>query len=96
MKKLISRLFKALLSHTRYAQVAREDNASKHTTTPTTKSEEQQSQYTWEDKKGNKYPVYITKSGTAYINRKCAKTGKNYKQYLSKEMKEQIWKNFKL
>ena len=97
MKKLIFCLFMALLSCTSYAQVAREDNTFKSTTTQTTKSEGQQTKYTWEDKKGNKYPIYITKNGAAYINRKSAKTGKNYKQYLSKEVKEQIQKelNFK-
>lgn len=97
MKKLISCLFMALLSYTSYAQVAREGNTFKSTTTQTTKSEGQQTKYTWEDKKGNKYPIYITKSGTIYINRKSAKTGKNYRQYLSKEVREQVQKelNFK-
>ena len=97
MKKLIFCLFMALLSCTSYAQVAREGNTFKSITTQTTKSEGQQTKYTWEDKKGNKYPIYITKNGAVYINRKSAKTGKNYKQYLSKEVKEQIQKelNFK-
>lgn len=97
MKKLIFCLFIALLSYTSYAQVAREGNTFKSITTQTTKSEGQQTKYTWEDKKGNKYPIYITKSGAVYINRKFAKTGKDYKQYLSKEVKEQIQKelNFK-
>lgn len=97
MKKLILCLFMALLSYTSYAQVAREGNTFKSTTTQTTKSEGQQTKYTWEDKKGNKYPIYITKSGAVYINRKSAKTGKNYRQYLSKEVREQIHKelNFK-
>lgn len=97
MKKLIFCLFIALLSCTNYAQVTREGNTFKSTTTQTTKSEGQQTKYTWEDKKGNKYPIYITKSGAVYINRKSTKTGKNYKQYLSKEVKKQIQKelNFK-
>ena len=97
MKKFIFCLFMALLSYTSYAQVAREGNTFKSITTQTTKSEGQQTKYTWEDKKGNKYPIYITKNGAVYINRKSAKTGKNYKQYLSKEVKEQIQKelNFK-
>lgn len=97
MKKLILCLFMALLNCTSYAQVAREGNTFKSTTTQTTKSEGQQTKYTWEDKKGNKYPIYITKSGAVYINRISAKTGKEYKQYLSKEIKEQIQKelNFK-
>lgn len=96
MKKLIFCLFIALLSCTSYAQVAREGNTFK-STTQTTKSEGQQTKYTWEDKKGNKYPIYITKSGAVYINRKSAKTGKNYKQYLPKEVREQVQKelNFK-
>ena len=92
MKKLIFCLFMTLLSYTSYAQVAREGNTFKSITTQTTKSEGQQTKYTWEDKKGNKYPIYITKNGAVYINRKSAKTGKNYKQYLSKEVKEQIQK----
>ena len=97
MKKLIFCLFVALLSWTSSAQVAREGNTFKSITTQTTKSEGQQTKYTWEDKKGNKYPIYITKSGAVYIKRKSAKTGKDYKQYLSKEVKEQIQKelNFK-
>ena len=97
MKKLIFCLLIALLSYTSYAQVAREGNTFKSITTQTTKSEGQQTKYSWEDKKGNKYPIYITKSGAVYINRKSTKTGKDYKQYLSKEVKEQIQKelNFK-
>lgn len=97
MKKLIFCLFLILSSITSYAQVAREGNTFRATTTQTTKSEGQQTKYTWEDKKGNKYPIYITKSGAVYINRKSAKTGKEYKQYLSKEIREQIQKelNFK-
>jgi hypothetical protein len=97
MKKLIFCLLMALISCTSYAQVVREGNTFKATTTQTTKSEGQQTKYTWEDKKGNKYPIYITKSGAVYVNRKSAKTGKDYKQYLSKEIKEQIQKelNFK-
>ena len=97
MKKLIFCLFMALVSCTSYAQVAREGNTFKSITTQTTKSKGQQTKYTWEDKKGNKYPIYITKNGAVYINRKSAKTGKDYKQYLSKEVKEQIQKelNFK-
>ncbi len=97
MKKFILCLFMALLSCTSYAQVTREGNTFKSTTSQTTKSEGQQTKYTWEDKKGNKYPIYITKSGAVYVNRKSTKTGKNYKQYLPKEIKEQIQKelNFK-
>ena len=96
MKKFIFRLFMTLLSCTSYAQVAREGNTFKSTTSQTTKSEGQQTKYTWQDKKGNKYPIYITKSGAVHVNRKSTKTGKDYKQYLSKEIKEQIQRSLTL
>ena len=97
MKKFIFCLFIALLSCTSYAQVTREGNTFKVVTSQTTKSEGQQTKYIWEDKSGNKYPIYITNSGAVYMNRKSKKNGKIYKQYLSKEIKEQIHKelNFK-
>ena len=97
MKKFIFCLFIALLSCTSCAQVTREGNTFKVVTSQTTKSEGQQTKYIWEDKSGNKYPIYITNSGEVYINKKSKKTGKIYKQYLSKEIKEQIHKelNFK-
>lgn len=34
----------------------------------------------------NVYPIYITQNGRCYIIRTSKKTGKNYKQYLSKEI----------
>lgn len=46
--------------------------------------------YTWKDSKGIIYPVYITKNGACYIVRISEKTGKAYKQYLPKEVQEQI------
>jgi hypothetical protein len=38
--------------------------------------------YTFVDKTGVKYPVYLSKSGKAFILRKSKKTGKEYRQYL--------------
>ena len=43
--------------------------------------------FMWEDSKGNKYPIIVTKgSGACYIWRKSAKTGKMYKSYLGAEV----------
>ena len=40
--------------------------------------------YTYEDTKGNKYPIFIKKgTGRCYIWKKSGKTGKMYKMYLS-------------
>lgn len=46
--------------------------------------------YTWKDKDGKIYPIYITKKGASYIKRVSKKTGKEYKYYLSKETQAQI------
>lgn len=70
----------------------------------TTKSDVE-TPYTWKDKDGKTYPIYISKKGartsksavgtsggSCYIKRISKKTGKEYKYYLSKETQEQIRK----
>ena len=43
---------------------------------------ETKTQYTYTDSKGNKYPVYLSASGKAFIKKVSKKTGKEYRQYL--------------
>lgn len=54
--------------------------------------------FTWEDSKGNKYPIWISNGGkgSAYIIRTSKKTGKEYKAYLGKEITEDIKKQLKI
>lgn len=94
--KFLILLVAAMFYMTTNAQVTRNGNTFKSEISKT-KNEGSPTKFTWEDSKGNKYPIYITKSGACYINKKSSKTGKEYKQYLSKEVKEQIQKevNFK-
>lgn len=40
---------------------------------------------TFTDTKGNRFPVFVTKTGKLYYMRVSAKTGKQYKQYLKLE-----------
>lgn len=47
-----------------------------------TKDTGTKTKYTWKDKKGNEYPIYLSKNGKAYIIRVSKNTGKEYKQYL--------------
>lgn len=55
-----------------------------------TESRDIATDYTWRDSKGNEYPIFLhqktrgDKAGTwtAYVWRKSAKTGKDYKSYL--------------
>lgn len=88
MKKLILCLLLALFCITVNAEVKREGDTFK--VEQTTKESDTKTKYTWEDKKGNKYPIFITKRGSCYILRTSKKTGKEYKQYLPKETQAQI------
>lgn len=46
--------------------------------------------YTYTDKEGVIYTIYRSKSGSYYILKVSKKTGKQYKQYLPKEMQEEL------
>lgn len=88
MKKLILCILLALFCITVDAQVKREGDTFK--VEQTAKTSDTQTKYTWEDKKGNKYPIYITKKGACYVLRTSKKTGKEYKYYLPKDVQETI------
>lgn len=54
--------------------------------------------FTWEDSKGNKYPIWISNGGkgSAYIIKVSKKTGKEYKQYLGKEVTADLKKQLNI
>lgn len=91
MKHLIIILALLLGSFTGYAEVTREGDIFKVEKTATTSSDTQ-TKYTWQDKEGNKYPIFITKKGACYVKRVSKKTGKEYKYYLPKDIQETIKK----
>lgn len=73
----------------------KEGNNFKLTTTSrqTTKSDTLVTKFTFEDNKGNQYPIIINKnSGSCYIWRTSSKTGKPYKQYMKPEISQAICK----
>jgi hypothetical protein len=72
------------------AETKREGNTFK--TEQTSTSNDTQTKYTWEDKEGKQYPIYITKKGACYVKRISKKTGKEYKYYLPKDVQETIKK----
>lgn len=46
---------------------------------------------TWVDSKGNKYPIYMSAStGSCYVIKTSAKTGKEYKSYLKPDVSKDI------
>lgn len=89
MKKLILCMLLALFCITANAEVKREGDTFKVEQSSRT-SQGEKTKYTWEDKEGNKYPIYITKKGACYILQTSKKTGKEYKYYLPKEIQSQI------
>lgn len=73
-----------------YSAVRRSGNTFE--VTQTTSQSDVKTPYTWKDKDGKIYPIYISKKGACYIKRISKKTGKEYKYYLPKETQEQIRK----
>lgn len=91
MKKFILLLTIMAFSLTGYANYSRNGNTFKAEQSKQ-QTEGEKTKYTWEDKDGKKYQIYITKNGACYILRTSKKTGKEYKQYLQKCVQEQIKK----
>lgn len=94
MKYIISLLIMLTLSMPSFAEVKREGNNFK--VEQTLKAKDTQTKYTWEDKEGNKYPIFITKKGACYVLRTSKKTGKEYKYYLPKDVQETIKKELNI
>lgn len=57
-----------------------------------TKSEPTKTKFTWKDSKDNEYPVYMSSTGSCFIIKTSAKTGKEYRNYLGPEVSEQMCK----
>lgn len=55
-----------------------------------TKSEPVKTNYQYTDSKGKVYPIYLLKNGRAFVYKTSAKTGKQYKYYLPKEVGKSI------
>lgn len=91
MKKFIICLLLATFSLVSYAEVTRQGDTFKVEKSAST-ANDTQTKYTWEDKEGNKYPIFITKKGACYVKRVYKKTGNEYKYYLPKDVQAQIKK----
>lgn len=50
--------------------------------------EPKKTEYTYTDKKGNVYPIYLSSTGKAFIVKTSKKTGKEYRQYLPEVTKQ--------
>lgn len=91
MKYIIALLVALSMSVASYADIVRDGDTFKVEKTISV-NQDTKTKYTWEDKEGNKYPIYITKRGACYVLRISKKTSKEYRYYLPKEIQEQIKK----
>lgn len=96
MKKfIISVLVALMLGTTAYCDVVRQGNTFVQTTTSgssKSKSKPIKTKFTYKDNNGNSYPIYISENGSCFVYRISKKTGKEYKQYLGKDISMQICK----
>lgn len=80
-----------------YGDVIRSGNTFIQTSSKTiTKKEAVKTKFTWQDRKGNSYPIYISDSGSCFIIKVSKKTNREYRQYLGKELSMQICKELGL
>lgn len=56
------------------------------------KSEPVKTKFTWKDSKGKEYPVYMSSTGSCFVIKTSAKTGKEYRNYLGPEVSQQMCK----
>ena len=91
MKKIFIALAIALMAWNANAQtqVVRD---GKNFTQVATQSQNQKSGFTFTDKDGKIYDIYVGKTGSCYILKTSKKTGKEYKKYLGEEISTQICK----
>lgn len=75
-----------------YAQDVKRVGNTFVATKSTTKSEPRKTKFTYEAGDGKKYPIYVSSTGACFVYRVSSKTGKQYKQYLGKEISKQICK----
>lgn len=55
-----------------------------------TKTEPEKTDFIWTDRKGNEYPIYISSTGSCFVVKTSAKTGKEYRNYLKADISEDI------
>ena len=94
MKKIIilAVAFVAFATATANAQVVKEGKQYVATKSVKTSKPAEKTGFTYKDSKGNVYDIYISSTGSCYVNRVSSKTGKEYKSYLGAEISADICK----
>lgn len=56
------------------------------------KVEPTKTKYFYTDSHGDKYPIFMSSTGSCFINKVSSKTGKEYRMYLGKDISMEICK----
>lgn len=79
--------------NTCYAQnYSRNGNSFISSSTARVKSEPIKTKFTWQESDGNKYDIYISSTGSCFINKISKNTGKTYRKYLGPDISQEICK----
>ena len=70
--------------------VRREGNTFVQVSSRGSNAEPVKTPYQWKDSKGNVYDVYMSSTGSCFVNKISSKTGKTYKYYLGPEISQEI------
>lgn len=92
MRKILLTVLMLLSINIMKAQIIRDGNDFKVVKATRELKSNTKTIYTWTDKDGNIFPIFITNRGACYILKTSKKTGKEYKYYLPKEIQETIKK----
>lgn len=64
--------------------------------TKTSKNSSIETKYTWQDKEGTSYKIYLSKNGRAFVKKVSKKTGNEYNKYLDEEISEKLSKEYNI
>lgn len=90
MKKILITLLAFTLSCSAFAQDYIRNNKVFSEVKTQSSSADEKTDYIWKNKEGKTYEIYISRNNACYILKTSKKTGKTYKQYLPKEIANEI------
>lgn len=98
MKKLITFIMLFLCAFTVVSAQSYVQNGTTfiENKTNSTKNTSIETKYTWQDKEGKSYKIYLSKNGRAFVKVTSKKTGNSYNKYLAEDISIQLCKEYNI
>lgn len=74
----------------------RSGNTFTTTSVKRSKAEPVKTKFTWKDSSNKEYPIYISSTGSCFVIKTSAKTGKEYRNYLGPDLSQQVCKELNI